>query len=437
VSSTTTAISKPIGLILLFVACVCAAAGQGRRDTSLVITPKTDLDQLFRQAREQGADGDYDKSRRICQKILEYKPDYYEVRCYLGRTYAWEKQYDNARTEFARVLIEKEDNIDAICGMVDVEMWSNHSEIAGDFLRLGLAYAPADQELLVRKAKWQLKQGDQQGAASTLRKVLDIDPSNKEAAEMNKSMSGVQLNNRIQTQYSLDVFDREYRPQQSISVEYGRNNRLGSFSGRINLADRFNQRGVQIEAETYLRTTGSGYLNLLAGHSLSGVFPFPEQNYTAEYYQKLPKGMEASMGLRFLRFTDNTLIYTGSFSLYHGDYWLSLRPFITPQKTYELPDGSIGRKVSKTFFLRGRRYLSEADHYFGCRIGFGESPDDRRYFSQQEDIYLTSWQIGTEWQKRIFGRSYLKTDFNYAHEELRKDQIFHRFSLNLQVRTSF
>ncbi|MFM7727788.1 MAG: tetratricopeptide repeat protein, partial [Flavobacteriales bacterium] len=102
-----------LGLILLHLVFTTAAAGQNRKDTSLVITSKSDLDQLFKQAREKGADGDYDKSRWICQKILEFKPDYYEVRCYLGRTYAWEKQYDNARTEFARVLIEREDFIDA------------------------------------------------------------------------------------------------------------------------------------------------------------------------------------------------------------------------------------------------------------------------------------------------------------------------------------
>ncbi|MFM9050817.1 MAG: YaiO family outer membrane beta-barrel protein, partial [Bacteroidota bacterium] len=412
-------------------------SAQSRKDTAIVITAKTDLDLLFKQARQIGEDGNHERARKICQKILDYKPDYYEVRTYIGRTYAWDKQYDNARTEFSRVLIEKENDIEAICGIVDVELWANHLDIAGDYILLGLGYSPASEELLLRKARWHLRQGDQQSAATTIRKILDLDPANKDAVDLEKSMRSIQLKNKLQWQYSVDFFNREYDPQQWMSVEYGRNFSFGSVSARVNGADRFGNQGLQIEVESYARISRKSYMNLLAGHSLNGAFPFPEQNFVAEIYHKLPKGFEGSAGIRYLKFTENTLIYTGSISIYSGDYWFSLRPFITPQSSYELPDGTTGTKVSKTYFLRGRRYLSEAEHYVGIRLGYGESPDDRRYFNQIRDVYLTTFQAGGEWQKRIYKRIYLKADLNYAHEELRKDDIYQRFSVNLQARTTF
>src|ERR1043165_213111 len=78
--------------------------GQGRAsDTIVVVTDTTNIESLFKKAREYSFDGNYPQARRICIKILEKKPNYFEVRTFLGRTYAWEKQYDNARTELSRV----------------------------------------------------------------------------------------------------------------------------------------------------------------------------------------------------------------------------------------------------------------------------------------------------------------------------------------------
>ena len=89
-------------------------------DTLVVVTDTTDIDALFKKAREFSYNDNYAQARRICIKILEKKPDYYEVRTFLGRTYAWQKEYDKARTELSRVLIERENDIDALNALFDV-----------------------------------------------------------------------------------------------------------------------------------------------------------------------------------------------------------------------------------------------------------------------------------------------------------------------------
>jgi len=427
---------------LLFYCCLALACslpeigyGQGKgRDTTVVITDKSDIDALFKQARNLGSSDNTEQARRICQKILERNPNYYEVRTYLGRTYAWDKMYDNARTELSRVLIEKENDLDALSALVDVEMWSGNYDIAADYLKIGLASHPTSEELLLKKAKVQLRQNDKESTALTLRRVLDINPGNKDALNMMIALDMDRLNNRFQLQYESDFFDRDYKPQQLLSAEISRSFKFGSMTMRGSAADRFGYQGIQYEVESYVHFTRSTYADLTIGTSTSRIFP--KQNYGAEVYQKLPAGFELSGGLRYLQFTQSTTIFTGSLSNYYKNYWLSLRMFVTPRQQDTLTDASFIKRSSETFFLRVRRYLGDADNYIGIRTGYGESPDDRRFISQTI-IRLQTWQIGLELQRRAFGRFFIKGDINYAQQELRKDQIYQRISLGLQLKTSF
>ncbi len=404
------------------------------RDTTIVITEKTDIDALFRQARNYGNSGNTDQARRICQKILEKSPTYYEVRTYMGRTYAWDKQYDNARTELSRVLIEKENDLDALLALIDVETWTNNYDVASDYLRLGLASYPTSEDLLIKKAKVQIKQDDEESAAITLRRVIDVNPGNKEALNLMISLDADRLNNQIQVGYDADFFNKDYKPQQQFSAEIGRSFKFGSIIMRGNAAERFSKQGVQYEIESYIHFTPTSYVDATVGTSTSKIYP--QQNYGAEVYQKLPANFELSGGIRYLKFTTSTTIYTTSLSNYYKNYWISFRMFLTPRQNDTLRDLNIIQNSSQTYFFRLRRYLGDADHYIGMRLGYGESPDDRRYYSQTI-TKLTTWQIGFELQQRAFGRYYIKGDINYANQELRKNAIYQRVSLGLQLKTNF
>src|SRR5438128_127104 len=134
---------KIVRLLFFLLSCCLLfsgkVAGQNRAsDTLVVITDTTNIDALFKKARELSFDNNYSQARRICQKILEKKPNYYDVRTFLGRTYAWEKQYDNARTELSRVLIEKENDYEALSALFDVEYWTESYSVANDYLKVAL-----------------------------------------------------------------------------------------------------------------------------------------------------------------------------------------------------------------------------------------------------------------------------------------------------------
>ena len=91
-------------LLLLFFADKSAIAQTKASDTLIVITDTTNIDALFKRARDYAYVGNNTQARRICQKIIDRNPQYYDVRTFIGRTYAWQKMYDAARTELSRVL---------------------------------------------------------------------------------------------------------------------------------------------------------------------------------------------------------------------------------------------------------------------------------------------------------------------------------------------
>ncbi len=407
--------------------------GQNRNDTVVVVTDTTNLDALFKKARDLAYDNNYPQARRICMKILEKKPTYYDVRTFLGRIYAWEKQYDMARTELSRVLIEKENDYEALSALFDVEFWTESYSVANDYLKIALGYYPTSEELLLKKAKLQIKLEEKDDAALTLRRILDMSPGNKEAVRVMNTLEGRKLNNNFQASYLVDLFDGK-NPQQLFYAQLGRNFSFGSLIARGNWADKFDKSGMQYELETYTHFTSSTYINALVGYSDLSIFP--EQRYLLELYQKLPKGYEISFGIRYTKFTEFSTGYTGSISNYYKDFYFSLRAFISP-KTDDSVTTTQLNKIANTFIANIRMYFGDSDTFFGIKAGSGRSPDETRTLN--EAAFFPSYQTGIEYQKKAFGRWLMKADLTYAKENINKERSTYtqRISTTITMKTVF
>ena len=387
-------------------------------DTLVVVTDTTDIDALFKKAREYSFQGNNQQARRICVKILEKKPGYYDVRTFMGRTYAWDKRYDEARVEFSRVLIEKEDDIEALGALIDVEMWTENFKVAADYLKIGLGYYPTSEDLMLRKAKMQMKLDQQESASLTLRRILDLNPGNKEALKMLNSMTANRLSNRFQLAFNTDFIDKESTPQKLASGEIGRSFAFGSIAYRASYAERFSKKGLQSEVDGYLRFVKSNYFYLNVGFSDSKIFP--ELRAGAEIYQKIPAGFELSGGFRYLQFSNpGTKIYTASLGNYFRNFWFAARVYLTPKSTIETND--FLKKSSQTIILNIRNYFGDADNYVGLRFGKGQSPDERTQFDQSSILFLKSIQGGLEYQRLAFGRWVIKGELGYSSEDTRFD----------------
>ena len=412
------------------------AGGQNRgSDTIVVITDTTNIDALFKKARDLAFDNNYAQARRICQKIIDRKPSNYDVRTFLGRIYAWQKQYDNARTELSRVLIEKENDFEALSALFDVEYWTESYSLANDYLKVALGYYPTSEALLIKKARLQIKLEEKSEAALTLRRILDLNPGQKEAITIMNSLEGRKLSNNFNTSFQVDLLDRR-TARQIVSAELGRNFSFGSLTARCNFADKFERNGFQYEVENYTHFTKSSYVNLVAG--FSDISIFPKEKYSAELFQKLSSGFEISLGLRYLKYLTPTTIFTGSITNYYKDYFFNIRTFITPKK---LTGDFHSESTSFTLIATIRTYFGDSDNYLGIKAGTGNSVDENRIIDKTTGsvviLYYPTTQGGVELQKRAFGRWLIKCDVTYAKETPIKGVYTKRITTTVTLKTVF
>lgn len=401
-------------------------------DTLIVVTDTTDLDALFKKAREFSYNDNFAQARRICVKILEKKPNYYEVRTFLGRTYTWQKNYDMARTELSRVLIEKENDLDALSALFDVEFWSENYEVANDYLKIALSYYPNNEDLLLKKAKLQMKLDDKGAAAISLRRILDLNPGNKEAIQLMNTLEGRRLNNSFQVGYSVDEYSKTKPPQELASTQLSRNFTFGSLIMRINLANKFEKKGLQYELESYVHFTKFMYANLSTGFAYDVIFP--KEKYGAEFYFKLPAGFEVSSGFRYQKYLNGTTFYTGSIGNYYKNYWFNVRTFISPKKDSTVESTSL-KNSSITLIVTARNYFGDGDNFFGIKAGTGQSPDERKTLDIAQ--LTKSYSAGFEFQKTAFGRWVLKTELTYSKENIRVDSFTQRITTAVTLKTVF
>ena len=166
-----------------------------------------------------------------------------------------------------------------------------------------------------------------------------------------------------------EVFDKILDPMYYSTIGYKRKTNYGSYILKANINQRFNSWGSQIELDVYPKIKKGIYAYLNYGYSQSAIFP--KNRFGAELYFSLPKALETSIGIRYLHFSSSeTIIYTGSFGLYKGNYYVSFRPYITPIST-----GQVGFSVAADV----RKYLKNARNYLGVVVGLGSSPELRSF----------------------------------------------------------
>ena len=392
---------------------------------------RLNVDSLFSAARQIARQGDRQKARELCQRILKYKPGYHDVRVYLGRLYAWDKQYDAARRELNRVLVEKPTHREALNALVDVEIWAKEYRVALIYVTRALKTYPNDQDFLYKKALILVKLGRKQEAAQQLTWLLRINPAHEKAFRlMNKLRTSAQLN-KIAVKYAHDRFARsgsQYGPWHMAALEYARRTPVGSVFLRGNFAYRTfsssSLQGVQIESDAYPKFFPGVYSYLNVGYSRDKVFP--RWRFGAEPFVSLGKGFETSLGIRYLKFASrNVAIYTGSLGKYYRNYWFSLRPFVSSKKA--------GYSISGHLFIR--RYFGNADSFVNLIVGLGSTPVEVSYLEELQR--LDTRRISFLWQNLWKGSYITHFEIGFEREEYRVNRYGNRFFLRMNIQKRF
>ena len=414
-------------LIVLWIGLPIPPASASSASSPGIGETRADYDDLFRQARELAFIGKKQNARNICRNILAKKPDYHEVRVFLGRMYTWDKDFKAARRELRTVIQSRQDYIEPRLVLIDVEYLSGNADEALRLCEEARRINPRNTDILMRKARILTKMDEFKRAAYTLRLVQKIEPRHPGAAELMDRIQHTTERYIISTKYRQDQFDRGDRtfgPWHLGALELLSKFTFGTICARLNYAHSSfvsdTESGFQAEVDVYPQLSQDMYACFNIGYSPDTVFP--EYRLGGELYRKLSSDFELSGGVSYFNFSRaDVFIYTGSLGKSFGDYWLSFRPYLT-SKPSDLA-------FSAALFFRN--HFFDPANYIGLLLGYGSAPVDAVFLEEIER--RNAFQAGLEIQRKIGRIILVKVRFRYEREEFRKDSYGDRFLFELNV----
>lgn len=336
-----------------------------------------DQDSLIAKARRFAYEHNYNKATEILKPLVAAKGDP-ELLVLLGRIYSWDKQADSARTILGKVISQNKSYIDAYCALSDLEFWEKKYDTALLVTRQGLLQDSTNTELLIREARILYNQSDYRQALLVIGKLQALAPGNMEARILAGQIRDKISPNRIGIKYDYVHFNKQFPdPWHYISLDYTLKHKSGTYTARINYANRFASDGIQYELEAYPVLSRRFYMYLNAAYSdNAGVFP--KWKSGVSLFANLPAAFEAELGIRHLYFTSDAFIFTAAMGKYVNRFLLQARAYLSPS----------GQNMSSTYSLSGRYYYGiGGDNYVGLNVGAGISPDDRLINIQLNNSY--------------------------------------------------
>jgi YaiO family outer membrane protein len=306
--------------------------------------------------------------------------------------------------------------------MVNIEIWNRKYKAALSQVEQALNVWPNDENFLFKKARIQYLSKDYQDALKTLDDLLIKNPDHEEGNALKKFI----LENHRYKDY---VFVEDYyeffkypflRRMLITSTGVSKWTKYGTYIAKINAGEKLPYKSIafQYELEAYQQLFPTNYLYL--DYAWSHNKFFPERRGAVEFFQRLPRGFEASLGVRYLCWSNPRWIYTGSVSWLHDKNYLAFRPFFFLDHS---------RWVS-SYNLTYRCYFSEKDEYIYAVAGYGTYSDEFMQLNPEpSNSYMA--QIGV--LKFINIRWLFLASMGYA----RDDGFRNRFQASAGVRYYF
>lgn len=360
--------------------------------------------------------GNHNSARKLLLQELSETPDNLEARSLLARTYSWIGQYDKARGEFNKITSIKRNNRDVWISAIKNELYAREDATALGLIYKALVFLKSDPEVerlkefalrrIKNKEYAHLAWYNQEAVVKTsevshTKSKEKINPKEKEDTASQSAVTIVPKtpvdkevqNNRIAINNSFTIFDQRYDPMIYSSISFKRQTLAGSIIPRINYSNRLGKHGIQYDLDFYPKFSKRLYAYLNYGYSDASIYP--NHKVGGDLYVNLPGAIEFSAGGRYISTdTQNISVITNSLGYYRGNYYFSLRSYITPR-----PEKLT--RVSGNILVR--KYLKDAENFLGVTVGMGISPELRQLTSGDEllaetFLYIESQRLRFEYQ---------------------------------------
>ena len=368
----------------------------------------------YQKAHNLAYEGNHRSAKEMLIKVLSGNPDNLEARSLLARIYSWGGHYAKARDEFNSITSKHQNNQEAWVSAIKNELYSKNDATALGLANKALSFVKNDTVIkrlkTIAEERINNKKYSEKGwfnQETVISTANDSKPKQNTKAAENQSEDKPTvvdrepkgpayketLNNRLAIRNAFTVFDQRYDPMIYSSVSFRRQTLAGSIIPRINYSNRLGKNGIQYDLDFYPKFSKRFYAYLNYGYSSASIYP--KHKLGGDLYVNLPGAVEFSAGGRYISFeTRNVAVVTNSLGHYRGNYYFSLRSYITPQP------GNLTR-VSGNLLVR--KYLKDAENYFGVNVGMGYSPELRQLISEDELLaetllYVESQRLSLEYQ---------------------------------------
>ncbi|MDO6517900.1 YaiO family outer membrane beta-barrel protein [Zobellia uliginosa] len=376
----------------LFVLCIFTALSVQCQERGAA-----EMDEVrLAEARNLAFEGDFKSANAILTELVKPDSKDHSARSLLASTYSWSGEYDRAREEFNIITSSERKDRDVWIAAIKNELYAKNHATAVGLANKALIFLKDDPEVkrlktiaeegLARSEYGEMESYKNDSTTAPQKEVLDTLATKSPEAEP-------ALNNSISLRNLAVVYDQRYDPMYYSSLSYKRQTPLGSIIPRINYSNRLGTYGVQYEADFYPKISNRFYAYLNYGYSNASIYP--KHRVGGDLYANLPAAFEFSAGGRYIDFeTTKVSIITNSLGYYTGNYYFSLRSYITP--------GS-DNLTSYSGNLLVRKYLKDAVNYIGLNVGMGYSPELQQLtyggeLLAETLLYVESQRLSLEYQ---------------------------------------
>ncbi|WP_299799534.1 YaiO family outer membrane beta-barrel protein [uncultured Maribacter sp.] len=325
-------------------------------------------------------------------------------------TLSWRGDYDLARSEFNSILSKNKTNREAWLSAVKNELYAKNYATALGLANKALVHIENDQEL--KRLQTVAMDGingteyNQDGwfnIESTVNTKF-TDPKNSSTVPNETNVAEIEnvhitpvteekLKNTVMVNSSVTFYDQRFDPITTSSISYKRQTPYGAIIPRINNSNRVGKNGIQLDLDLYPKIAKEFYAYINYGYSESDLYP--NHKVGGDVYYNHKSGIEFSAGGRFINFaTKDVKSITNSLGYYTGNYYFSLRSYITPESD---------NLTNVSGNLLVRKYLKDAKNYMGVNAGVGFSPELRQFTSGDQLLaetllYIESQRLSFEYQ---------------------------------------
>jgi tetratricopeptide (TPR) repeat protein len=315
--------SSCVRVYVCLIAALCisstlASAQQG-------LAPPADWQRIVRQQVQQG---NFDVALQTVDARLASDPNDLEAHGWRGRVLAWSGRWVDAENEYRLVLRVAPDDIEISVGLADVLLWQKKPQPALEIVDRARTRAPADEEVLLCRARILRALARTSDLRAQLRELLRLNPANKEARSL---LAGLRAEYRHELRFGngVDTFSYTGTAQTQSAILTSRWNRFLSTVFSSEIYERFGEQAQKFSGRGLVRLSPGNWLGIGgAGANDNGIVPMAEASleygHGFRFDNHFLAGLESSYQQRWLWYRGaHILTFTAAQTCYlpHDFYW--------------------------------------------------------------------------------------------------------------------